>query len=172
MQQLRRDRALQRAGDGEHRGARAAEQLPQRGKALLLAAAGDGLALGEGEIAQLQGDDLFLQHDGEVAREALGARVVGADHDERTGGAAAQRGGEIGPMDRSEPGNERGKSSALRQGGEGGGFPMLQYLIKEDVHARGLYHYEAAKSIAYARSILWFFSSRRLAAKAARAQAS
>ena len=114
----------------------------------MFAAAGDGLALDEGKLAHPQRDGLLAEHGGEVAREVFRGGVVGADHDEGPGSPRPQRGGQIGPMDGSQPGNERGKPSALRQGGEGGGFPMMQDLIKKDVHAEEVYHLSRGKSIA------------------------
>ena len=137
-QRLRRDRALDQAADRHGRDRRAAQQRPERAEALLLRLAGDGFALAEGEVAQPQRHGLLAEHGRKVARHVLRRRVVGTDHDERAACARAQRGGEIGPMDRAEAGNERGKSSALRKGGEGGGFPVFKYLVKKDVHARGL----------------------------------
>ena len=147
-QHLRRERALHQAADRGRDDRRAALHRPQGGEALLLHLAGDGLALVKGELAQPERDGLLAAHGRKVARHVLRRRVVGADHDERALEPAAQRGGQIGAVDRSEPGNERGKSSALRKGGEGGGFPVFKYLVKKDVHREGLYHGKRRKSIA------------------------
>ena len=132
-------RALHEAGDGsrDHRGSVLGEGV-QYGDAPLLGLAGGRLGGIKGEIPHPQAQRRLAQHGAQVVGEVLRRGVVRADDKEGQAAPLPQGGGQIGPMHRRKPGNERRKSSALQQTGEGGGFLVFKYLVDQDVHDRAI----------------------------------
>ena len=128
--------ALQQAcrGDGEDLRL-SPPQGVEGGQALLLSLAGGGLGGVEGEVPHAQADHRAVQHGLQVPGHVLRRGVVRAEDRQGKAGLQPQGRGQIGPVDRGKAGNERRKSSALQQGGEGGGFLVRQYLFDEKFHS-------------------------------------
>ena len=106
----------------------------QRGKPLLLRLTRGGLGRIKSEIAHTEASDLLAKHGAQVVCKILRRRIVRAEHEQRRAGFKAQSGGEVCPMHRRKPGNERRKPSALQQTGEGGGFLVFKNLIYKKFH--------------------------------------
>ena len=130
FQRLGRHRALQQARDRRRGQPHAAASQPvQRGEALLLTLARDGLGRKKGIVAHAERFDLLAEHGAQVVGKILGRGVIRGDDEDRAVERLAERRGQIGPVHRRKPGNERRKSSALQQGGEGGNFLIFKYLL-------------------------------------------
>ena len=113
----------------------------------------------EHKVAHAEDRDLLAGHGGEIAGRALGGGIIRADHKERHVERIVQRRRQIGPVHRGKPGNERGKSSALQQTGEGGHFLVPENLFSQYFHAGDYstfrYHNQSKKI--YAIKIINYF---------------
>ena len=65
---------------------------------------------------------------------ALRRGVVGANDEYGSARFQPQRRGEVRPVHGGQPGDERGKSAALQQSGEGGSLFIFEYFLDECVH--------------------------------------
>ena len=105
---------------------------------LLLGLAGGGLHRVEGEVPHIEKAHVLPQHALQIRSHILRGAVVRAENKEGKAAPIPEGGGQIGPMHRRKPGNERRKSSALQQTREGGGFLVFKYLIQKHIHSRGI----------------------------------
>ena len=129
-ERLGRQGALQQTGYGDDRELRrAAPQRVERGDAPLLGLPRDGLGRVKDKVPQPQRHDLFSRKSAQVRGHALRRRIVRADDENGTARRLPQRGGQMRPVHGGKPGNERRKSSALQQTGEGGGFLIGEEFI-------------------------------------------
>ena len=142
----RRQRPLHKARDG--RGAHATlalGELIERRYPPLLRLPRRGLGGVEYKLAHQERVGLYAEHRMQVAREALGGRVVLTQDEERAVELIVKRCGEICPVYRRKPGNERRKPSALQQRGEGGGFLVFKYLVYKNIHIAGIIAFRCCK---------------------------
>ena len=86
----------------------------QRGEPLLLRLTRGGLGRIKCEVAHTKACDLLAEHGAQIVCEILRRRVVRTEHEQRRAALKPESGGEVCPMHRRKPGNERRKSSALQ----------------------------------------------------------
>ena len=109
-------------------------QRVQRGNAPLLCLSRHGLRVIEHEVAHRERRNVHFQHGAQVVCHVLRRRVIRRDNKHGSVRFVFQRRRQICAVYRRKPGNERRKPTALHKGGECGGFLVIQYLIKKNVH--------------------------------------
>ena len=128
-QSLDRQGALQKRRDGRNGYLTfATAQSIKRRYALLLDLTGSRQRGIKGKVTGIQHSGLFARHGLKITGEAVGRRLIRTHDKKRHLKPLIKRRCEVCPMHRRKPRNERRKSTALEQIGEGGGFLVQKYL--------------------------------------------
>ena len=105
-------------------------QRPERCDAPLLRLTGSGFCGIECEFPHAQQIHRLIQHGAKVIGEVFSRCVIRTDYEQLFFGGFRQRGGKICPVYGRKTGNERRKTAAFPQEGEGGCFLVLQNLAE------------------------------------------